>query len=91
MAGVPDEDAKEGRYLIALAHEGTMGKRYPSTHWLSMGFGGRIPPLLVVNDPRANKEGRYLIAHAHEGTMGKRLPATHWLSMGHGGSASAAP
>jgi hypothetical protein len=33
MAGVPDEDAKEGRYLIALAHEGTMGKRYPSTHW----------------------------------------------------------
>jgi hypothetical protein len=40
MAGVSDEDAKEGRYLIALAHEGTMGKRFPSTHWLFMGHGG---------------------------------------------------
>ena len=29
-----------------LAHEGTMGKRFPSAHWLTMGLGGRIPPLL---------------------------------------------
>jgi hypothetical protein len=31
---------KEERYLIALAHGVTMGKRFPSTHWLSMGIGG---------------------------------------------------
>jgi hypothetical protein len=31
---------KEGRYLIAHAHEGTMEKRFPSTHWLFMGLGG---------------------------------------------------
>jgi hypothetical protein len=31
---------KEGRYLIAHDHEGTMGKRFPFTHWLFMGIGG---------------------------------------------------
>jgi hypothetical protein len=31
---------KEGRFLIAHAHEGTMKSGSPSTHWLFMGFGG---------------------------------------------------
>ena len=68
-----------------------MGNRFPSAHWHSMGIGGRIPPLLGVNDPRRTKEGRYLIAHAHEVTMDKRFPSTHWLPMGLGGAESAAP
>ena len=50
-----------------------------------MGLGGRIPPLLGVNDPRGIKEGRYLIAHAHEGTMKSGSPSAHWLTMGIGG------
>jgi hypothetical protein len=37
---------KEGRYLSALAHAGTMKKRFPSAHWRAMDIGGRIPPLL---------------------------------------------
>jgi uncharacterized Rossmann fold enzyme len=31
---------KEGRYLIAHAHEGDNEKRFPSIHWLTMGLGG---------------------------------------------------
>jgi len=85
-----EQGNKEGRYLIALDHGGTMGsgslsligssrasadgfrrslsegrameqggaisdrpgpwgdngKWFPFTHWLTMGIGGRIPPLL---------------------------------------------
>jgi hypothetical protein len=63
--------SKEGRYLIALAHGQTMGKRVPFTHWLIMGVGGRIPPLLGMDESRWSKEGRYLIALAHGGTMGR--------------------
>jgi hypothetical protein len=37
---VAAEKTKEGRYLIAHAHEWTMGKRFPFTHWLIMGIGG---------------------------------------------------
>jgi len=29
-----------------LDHEEAMGKRFASVHGLSMGIGGRIPPLL---------------------------------------------
>jgi hypothetical protein len=50
-----------------------------------MDIGGRIPPLLGVNELRWSKEGRYLIALAHERTMGKRFPFTHWLIMDIGG------
>jgi hypothetical protein len=32
--------AKERRYLIAHAHEGTMGEWFPTAHWLTMGLGG---------------------------------------------------
>jgi hypothetical protein len=40
---------KEGRYLIALAHGRTMASAAPFTHWLPMGIGGRIPPLLEAD------------------------------------------
>ncbi len=53
---------KEGRYLIAHAHEGTMGKRFPSAHWLVMGLGGSESAAPWVNAARRIKEGRYLIA-----------------------------
>jgi hypothetical protein len=44
---VHNEKGKEGRYLIGLAHEGTMGSA-SHTHWHPMGIGGRIPPLLAA-------------------------------------------
>jgi hypothetical protein len=40
------------------AHEVTMGSGLPSTHWLTMGIGGRIPPLL---DAFARRVGLILI------------------------------
>jgi hypothetical protein len=36
-----------------------MGKRFPSAHWLTMGIGGPIPPLLGVEVARRHKEGRF--------------------------------
>ncbi len=82
---------KEGRYLIAHAHEGPMKGGSLPLIGFSWASAERSPPLLGVKDPRWHKEGRYLIAHAHEGTMKSGSPSTHWLFMGFGGAESAAP
>ena len=75
--------AKGGAYQIsqgeAMAQGGAISdrpcpwndneKRFPSTHWLTMGLGGAETAAPWVEAARWTKEGRYLIALAHEGTM----------------------
>jgi hypothetical protein len=64
---------KEGRYLIALAHEVTMGSGFPpliGLPWTSAdGFRRSLSAAA-----RQIKEGRYLIALAHEVTMKSGFP-----------------
>ena len=38
--------AQGGAISDRPAHEVTMGKRFAIIHWLVMGIGGQIPPLL---------------------------------------------
>jgi hypothetical protein len=55
-----------------------------SLHWLHMGIGGRIPPLLGWALALGNKEGRYRIALDHGRTMGSASLAS-LADHGHGG------
>jgi hypothetical protein len=57
---------KEGRCLIAHAHEGTMKRGFPFAHWLSMGLGGSESAAPWMKAPQRIKEGRYVIALAHD-------------------------
>jgi hypothetical protein len=57
LGGKGARRTKEGRYLIAHAHEGTMGSGSPPLIGWPWTSAERSPPLLGVNEPPRIKEG----------------------------------
>jgi hypothetical protein len=54
--------------MIALAMRGQC-EAHCSAHWLSMGIGGRVPPLIEGTMDSARQGGAKRVRPAHEGTM----------------------